>query len=550
MNHILKKQNRRTSANIAAALLISILCYVLFVFTHKLYADVDGYMISIVTNRIFNSENYCMFLHSWLCRIVGELSDLFMKADALALLEHTLFFAEFCLLFFVVFSSGRNILEKIFFVLLLIQFSQITGCWNANFTVQAAAYTAGGIVLIYVGDSRKRKFLKASGFIFCAFGIMLRLESALFFVPFVLLDIAVDLFSSQKGTNVSAKELMHLWLMPTVIFAVLIGTRFMYNTSAEYRQSVEYSKLRAAIVDYQYKPWEEVQSSMPEVTKTEYEAVCNWNFSDTVNINIEKLSSIARHGKKVPFPMSVKGLTDVVPWMFFLFRGSPKTVKYLAVIIAVLWSLILISGVPAPKKIESALAILGAAVILWYFIFVGRAPFRIWEAVFLAVIALFMIILSRGGKQSGLFKMMIVVGIMIGAVNLFFDLKSLEIVRPQLPIHSREYDVSLEYDNDKIYIWNEDPSSDFKESGKLPTRDFLSHNIVEGDWIYGQVYFIKFLEASGIPNPAKALAMNDNTYYVAEDCRIMLDYLKEHFDESLNAIQTGEIHGFPVWQFY
>lgn len=546
MGNICKIKNRK----ISVSLLSTLLCYMLYVFTHKLYIDVDGYMISTVTNRIFDLDNYCIFLHPWLCWIVGALSDLLKSADALALLEHVLFFIEFVFLFYVSFYSEKNKTTKAVYIFFLISASQIIGCWNANFTVQAAALSGGGIVLLYSGRKKSSIVLKLFGTVFIMFGAMLRIESAIFFIPFVLLDVLFEKFFSDGDRKVLSKDLLRLWTVPVLIFSVLVAIQSVCNSSPKYLQSVEYSRVRAEIVDYQYKAWEEVQSILPDVTKSEYEAVCSWNLSDTENFSVEKLKSIAQHGKSEPFPMTVKGVIDAIQWMILFFRGSTTNVKFMAIVIAVIWILLMSSTLPKWRKIETILAIMGGALIIWYFVFIGRAPFRIWEAVFLAVITLQIIILTDSIDEPHFSKYIEIAGIAVIALSLFLNLKSLDIVYPQLPSSGREYNDSFEYDNDIIYIWNKDPSTSFKEEGKLPTREYLSHNIVEGDWIYGQVYFKNFLELSGIPNPAEALVERDNVLYVSEDCRQMFEYLKDHYYESLQVAQVGIINDFPVWKFY
>ena len=87
------------------------------------------------------------------------------------------------------------------------------------------------------------------------------------------------------------------------------------------------------------------------------------------------------------------------------------------------------------------------------------------------------------------------------------------------------------------------------EMGKLPTKEFMLHNIPAGDWTYGQPYFNELLINIDAENPALALLERKHTYYVDDDCSFVLQYLREHYGIDIKAEQVGIINNVPVWQF-
>lgn len=107
---------------------------------------------------------------------------------------------------------------------------------------------------------------------------------------------------------------------------------------------------------------------------------------------------------------------------------------------------------------------------------------------------------------------------------------------------------------DAVYLWRTSEHRkyamrDFMAQGKLMSVDFMNHNLAEGGWDFNQVYSKAQMERLGVPNPIQSLVERANTYYVAEDCNAVLTYIREHYDETAQAVQVDELDGIPVWQF-
>jgi hypothetical protein len=77
----------------------------------------------------------------------------------------------------------------------------------------------------------------------------------------------------------------------------------------------------------------------------------------------------------------------------------------------------------------------------------------------------------------------------------------------------------------------------------------MQKNPQEGNWFYGQVYFYQYMEQIGVDNPIEVI-LQDNAYYVGDNCLFLLYYLQKHVEGNIQVLQVDEILGTPVWQFY
>ena len=132
-----------------------------------------------------------------------------------------------------------------------------------------------------------------------------------------------------------------------------------------------------------------------------------------------------------------------------------------------------------------------------------------------------------------------------------------------LAVNARNYDYyeqdSLDrIDNtpDAVFVWgvgdrNEVLTSRMQTGSKLVDNEFLRHNILDGEWTYGQLYFNDLLKASGIVNPLKALTEREHVYYISgsERSNLILKYIQEHYYPDCSVEQVGTIEDIPVWKF-
>ena len=49
-------------------------------------------------------------------------------------------------------------------------------------------------------------------------------------------------------------------------------------------------------------------------------------------------------------------------------------------------------------------------------------------------------------------------------------------------------------------------------------------------------------------NPVDALVNRENTYYIAEECGLLLNYLQYYYGPNLKAVEIDKLAGMPVWK--
>jgi len=59
-------------------------------------------------------------------------------------------------------------------------------------------------------------------------------------------------------------------------------------------------------------------------------------------------------------------------------------------------------------------------------------------------------------------------------------------------------------------------------------------------------------EEIGIENPMDALAHRSNIFYVSTLSRerLILTFLREHYDKRYTSKRVGRVDKYPVWEFY
>jgi hypothetical protein len=117
--------------------------------------------------------------------------------------------------------------------------------------------------------------------------------------------------------------------------------------------------------------------------------------------------------------------------------------------------------------------------------------------------------------------------------------------------------VELDESEDTVYIWgvydyDSIVGAKFFYRQELPSEEFVAHNLVDGEWEYGQPYYVDYLHRIGLDNPMQALLNREHTYYVAseERCQMVLTFLQEHYDSNVVVENVGMAEDIlPVWKF-
>lgn len=143
MNNILSEKKA-----LLYTIILGVCCWGLNCITKNLYADVDNFTISVVTNGLYGADDYCIYLHPLLCWIIGRLSGIFPQTDAFLLIGRLLILSALTWLFFMIVSSNLRLLDKLLDCLFLIFISTALSIWNENYTIQAAFFMFTGVLTL------------------------------------------------------------------------------------------------------------------------------------------------------------------------------------------------------------------------------------------------------------------------------------------------------------------------------------------------------------------------------------------------------------------
>ncbi len=527
-----------------------------------LYTHVDNYYVSLITNGIYDSDNYCLFLNPVLCKVIGMIRKVLPGADAFTLLSRILILAGIWLLASQISRSGRNRWEKAAGYLILFLFVVNASLFYENYTIWAAFFSFVAMVrLLFVMRRGGRAGDLVIGALFLSCGLMWRKQAAALFLPFYVLELGIGYLRARKEKRGMdyIRKCGRVFGISIACVVLLLFTDLSFRFSEKYAYGVAYNQIFSNMVDFPMKDYEEVKHVLPGVSRNDYESLQVRLLADTDHVVSQYGAVIKDVGRTYAGSFNMSGLKESNLFLLKTIAESPKTCLFCGILLFFLiW--FLLSDVKWYHKLEFLLAYAGAYIILFYFAFIGRIPLRVINSVIYAVMGIVMLFflteqwkeyyhVLRWGKR--IFFVLLFAIVMIDTVTYDF-------VRPQSVFHV-EKDVEetpweSTYKEETLYLWQTNefvqyPVRSFMNQGKLLPEEFLEHNLCYGEWIYGQVYYQNYMEELGVRNPMRALLGRDETYYVAEDNDLVLIWLQEHYDEGIQVRATGEVNQIPVWEF-
>lgn len=556
-NNILKMiQKSHRLQCLVCAFLMTTVCGIFGSF-QILYLNVDNYLMALVTNRVYDTDNYCMFINPALCWVVGIMQKMLPKADSFTILSRIMILLGiWCLSYFIAqiaCKKGEMLCAYLILFLLVVNAS----LFFDYFTIWASFFTCVGMIMLMALPQKRSRKRVIAGTFFVSCGILWRIESALMFIPFFLLDAVVEFLFCAKGMKEKiqwGKSACKL-LGPAVLCAVLLlGIDYGYKYSETYRNGVKYNNALSSVVDFPMESYEKIKEFLPGISENDYNSLKDAHiYMDTDRIDAEYAEKIASVG-------TVKMNTvDSASLLFETVLASKKTVFYLVLLFLFLLCIVL-SDVKWYYKLELFLAYCGTYLIMFIFAYIGRVPLRIINSAIYGSFGIVLILYSKESWERGKIHLKWIkyaIGIVVFTVA-FQDTVSYDFVKPQslfrVKSGANEEKWESTYKEDEIYLWKTTefvlhPMNDFIEQGKFMSEEFLEHNLSCGDWTHGQVYYQNYLKRLGIDNPMEALLKRNNTYYVAPDAKTVLIYLREHYDEDVKVQKVDEIDGIPIWEF-
>jgi len=539
----------------------------MFLLPHTRFESVDTYLISMVTSGLYDGDTYCQFLSPVLCRIIGWVAKVFPASDAYVLLTQSqVILAVLCVGFMI---RAQVPDDRVCLVCESILAAVVVGlnipC--VNFTIQAAFFTmAGWFVFLSAAKEenrgRRHLYLGAGCWFICC-GYMWRSSCALLALPYVGADIFFHLMENHRKLGRTMGSWAKVLWVPALCLVLLGLNAAAVNGSDNYAPSVDYNFARSALADYPHKPWADVREILePQgITENDYNSVQSLQLLDTQRITAEYMRTIDKAGRVYARNTGMGQFLSHLKmgfWDSYNYAHLIFTVVFLSVLLAGLWS-------RCRGTLWRLVCIaVGTLAICFYFYTTGRLPDRVLYAIALsALISLFPILIRvlRGeGEMIRWTKRVLVLTAALTIVLTGWHFAKQNRFVACYPVfhakvHAEQERFSQTYQGDSLYIWNvytldAEAMTCFMEQGKLPSREFLDHNIPAGEWTYGQVYFNNYLRRLNAENPMTALLEREHTYYVDEEPQGVLTYLREHVSDKVQMRQTGEVVGIPAWEFY
>ncbi|MBQ9010922.1 MAG: hypothetical protein IJ088_16565 [Clostridia bacterium] len=533
---------------VAAAAALGLLALVIF--SQPLYDDVDNYTVALVVNGLFGKDNGCQYTHVLLNRLMSVFSGLLPGADVFTLLGRVLITGAFVLLLYMTGIRARTGLLSGVLLSFFLFLSVCISLFSGNYGIQAIFFAGTGITVLRLADSKTDRFPVFFGALLLAFGFLWRLQVSLLFVPFLLLEVVCGHFSGMGKRTV----------LPLALVFLLFAVQAIQERREPLMSSLAYDRPRIRYQDYGAKDWPEVEAEAQErgITHAEYEMVDQWLLLDTGTITAKKLQDIAGISGKTDYPLTPAGLLEAVKVLRWYFVGESvfNYVWLLGIVLGALAVTVAASGIRG--HLQPLLILLGGQLIIFIYLILGRAPMRLIHSVYLVQsFALLWAGLAvtkdpRGRRKSLLTMGLCLLLVLFGGSGLL-SLAGSGFQRPQLALNARigADDSALRVaDEEGVIIWDnwgQGFNRPLMKQGKLPTKEMLALHLPAGDWIYGQSYFIRFLEEMGMPNPYEALLDHPHRYYAVEGDTALKLYA-EH-TPGFKAEPAGQVSGIPLYRF-
>lgn len=548
---------------------------VLFLFVQSrlpIWGNTDNYYISNVLNGIYSSENYCCFLNPAIAWLVRATAHLLPSADGFALIQEFLVTVGiWCILFLLTrFFSAKTVCLSAFLLSVL---NLKLNLLHLPFTSSTSVLVCIGFFLCYAAIRKEAGLLwGAVGVFYIVFSSLIRFKAFMLMLPFAALAILADLAVLPKEKRKEFLRRSVLLLAPAVLLTAAFYVLKLETDSSElYAPGVDYNRTRVLLVDYEQKPWAQIAEPLSEigVSENDLSTIHSLIIADTDWVTAERMNSISAishkdSGHRLRYFLD-SGLVNEMTAV-----RANSALKVQLILLTALLILFLFSGIHWIRKLELVFSMAGAFLEWAYLAYSGHVPTYVAQAILLGVWFIFGAVAVSEKPAPRRRELLCIACLLLSVVLLNSFSGSVKTCRSNLfaslhakDSHLAQFPDTAEIDDhpDAVFIWGVYDlggainQSDFLTDHKLLSQEFIRHNLVDGEWQYGQPYYLDYLADIQIPNPMRALIDREHTYYIAneERCRMVLTYLQEHYGENITVTGIGEnqVGEFsrPVWQF-
>ena len=560
------KPSSRKKVNIVAALVLTLALYLIFSFIGGLYTYTDNVTVGVVTSGMYGENSICQFLHPLYCRIISFLNPVLPTADIFATLTHSFLLLGIFLLSYIFFSwvfqkpirewKVEDYIVRVLGLMTIIYFVLGLSAFGINYTVQTSVIMAMGVfTLFYAAQTKKGIGWIVAGTVLVFGALLDRVEANLLFLPFIALELLTEIVRHKRQIREWAK-----YIVPAaLLIIIMIGSRQIFFSREPYRSDAEYNNYRTVCEDYPMNYYSTAVIAPEGLDLEAYKAVLHWTLMDTEVIDTDALKEFAAIGSKTKYTLTGDGIVYILKDM----RKETMTMDLHVLVLTWLTILLTVWNLIAVRnkwlKLETLFAFLGGFVIMFYFTYRGRALLRVWQCVLIPCLTILVFVMIKDAGERKPSSVKSIVQLLLCAI-LWFGVGQ---VMANSQFHTfatpltaktgaKDYVYRRTFEDDTLYIWPwwyQTIPDYFSKQNKLPTKEVIEHNIAQGDWVYGQVYFRDFLKRINAENPAIALLDRPNTYLVEGMEDDVLDYLRSHYGEDIEMKHVKYIRGKKVYQF-
>ena len=433
---------------------------------------------------------------------------------------------------------------------------------SLQYTKSAALLASAGVILMHLGSRSGSVRRSLFGLLFLIAALSIRLESALFTLPFFLWwmkeSIGFELFHPEtwKHSLQMARTTRRLWAVAVsaaaALFSILVG-RLPYLTRA-WREYEIYNKARTALLDYGMADYETHADEYVSigVSYTEYELLSKWVYADPEVFSAEKLQRINGIEKN---RMSVQSLLEALRHLILaLLHGS-----YAAGVI-LLGVVLFRHG----RKDRQSLVWTSFLLILMEYLFLGvlgRINVRVELGIWIAPLLVFLYE-CRGSKVSLSVREGWIIGILSAAIvcrsgiAAFLQMQENQAEKTRMErfaeaVRNRNEDLYL---LDEMTIYGEGMifGSPYALTAGISGR--FCNICPLGGWEYPAPFLMDNLSVYGVNNPLKDLLYQERVHLACSGREgiqdTILTCLQENYDPGAYMEQTDEIEGIPIYDFH
>lgn len=524
------------------AIVLNILFFLLYILFGTIrHGSLDDYFMSSVLTGAYGSayDIHTYFVGSTYGYFLRPFYLLFPKVGWYFLFELIGTFAAFTAISYTLILKVGNRFGVPLSILMLAALTP-DFYFQLSFTQCATVYTAAGVLLFVVGDSRKNKRLLILGSIFLVAGSVMRWEGFLLGIPFLGILFFSNIHGQKKFFIGSA---IALAITIAFIFGLRAYDKSLY-TEGEYKYYADYQPVRAFFGDGAFYDSESTFDELEErgMSGMDFRLMKGWVFYDTEVLCLDSLRPIADVALQNKFKPNWKRM----PLSFFMAISVAltRTNGWCWVIFCIL--LIFVPSRKANWYPWVSLSVI--ALSLGYLLWVNRLAYHVETGVWLYAIVGTVPFFSQDSLNKinkGLIKKILPYGIILLAVIFsVFAISSQSLKTQWTLIETKEMTQDwknfVEYaqqHSDDVFLL---PFERYKQLGTLKDKPYKA--VAPGSWqnIIPLGYWNIHLPAMNaelakrdVSNPIKDVA-SPNVFVVSDiDILSLPDYYLRHYNKPL-----------------